>query len=79
MVGTNGIEPSTSGLGDRCSVHLSYVPIIYGASSWIRTNNVYPEGLVLQTNATPPSLPSTLKLVGTERLELSPKRTRSLI
>ena len=35
--------------------------ILYGASGWIRTNNVYPEGLVLQTSATPPSsLPTHL-------------------
>ena len=37
LVGTNGIEPSTSGLGDRCSVLLSYVPIIYGGDTWTRT------------------------------------------
>ena len=37
-----------------------FYPHYNGASGWIRTNNVCPEGLVLQTSATPPSLPPML-------------------
>lgn len=35
--------------------HPRYARCLYGASGWIRTNSVYPEGPVLRTGARPPS------------------------
>ena len=39
MVSAQGFEPRTHALEGRCSIQLSYAPILYGAGNEIRTRD----------------------------------------